>query len=269
MSQYIHGTHQEEQARLARLNELINNLSLHELHLQGGERILDVGSGLGQLARAMARVAGPGKVVGIERSPEQLAQAKRLAQEGGEADLVEFRQGEATQLPLRKEEWGTFDLAHTRFLLEHLANPLDAVKAMVKAVRPGGRIILEDDGHDVMRLTPEPPGFGVLWNAYLRTYDRLGNDPYIGHRLVTLLNQAGATPQRNTWLFFGACQNQANFQPLVENLIFILVGARERILSGALLDDLVFDQTIASMEGWRQRPDAAIWYAISWAEGRR
>ena len=49
-------------------------------------------------------------------------------------------------------------------------------------MRPGGRIILEDDGHDTLRLWPEPPGFVRLWQAYLRTYDRVGNDPVVGHR---------------------------------------------------------------------------------------
>ena len=44
-SEYIHGTAPAEQARLSVLNDLINVGSLRELHLQGGEHILDVGSG--------------------------------------------------------------------------------------------------------------------------------------------------------------------------------------------------------------------------------
>jgi cyclopropane fatty-acyl-phospholipid synthase-like methyltransferase len=51
-SEYIHGTHPDEQARLSLLNDLLNRGSLRELQLQGGERVLDVGCGLGQLARA-------------------------------------------------------------------------------------------------------------------------------------------------------------------------------------------------------------------------
>src|SRR5262245_56998718 len=54
---YIHGTDPEEQARLTRLNQLLNQRSVEEIALCGGERILDLGSGLGQLSRALARAA--------------------------------------------------------------------------------------------------------------------------------------------------------------------------------------------------------------------
>src|SRR5207248_381216 len=149
-----------------------------------------------------ARAAGPGaRVLGIERDPSQLALALRCAREEGEEALVEMRTGDALALPLRDEEWGSFDVAHARFLLEHVPNPLAVVEAMVRAVRPGGRIILEDDDHDVLRLWPEPLGVRLLWEAYMRTYDRLGNDPYAGRRLVEWLHRAGAAPVRNTWIF--------------------------------------------------------------------
>src|SRR5207248_2834142 len=267
-SSYIHGTTPDEQQRLSRLNDLINAGSLRELGLRGGERLLDVGSGLGQLTRAMARAAGPGcRVVGVEGDPRQLAEARRLAGEAGDESFVEFRPGDALALPLAADEWGTFDVAHARFLLEHVRDPLGVVRAMVRAVRPGGRVVLEDDDHDVLRLWPEPPGFWPVWRAYVRTYDRLGNDPYAGRRLVALLHAGGARPVRNTWMFFGACAGHADFEPIVDNLIRILEGARDTILGRDVLDRDSFEAGVASVDAWRRRPDAAFWYAISWAEG--
>ena len=65
--QYIHGTTPAEQQRLSLLNDLINQASLRELGLSGGERFLDIGSGLAQFTRTVARAVGPaGRVVGIE-----------------------------------------------------------------------------------------------------------------------------------------------------------------------------------------------------------
>jgi SAM-dependent methyltransferase len=267
-SHYIHGTTPDEQARLSRLNDLLNSRCVAEMHLRGGERILDVGSGLGQLTRAMARAAGV-RVIGIERSGEQIAEAQRQAALDGEEALVEFRRGDALQFPLRAGEWETFDIAHTRFLLEHVPAPLEIVRAMVRAVRSGGRIVLEDDDHDLLRLWPEPSGFGTLWQAYMRSYEYLGNDPIVGRRLVSLLVQAGAEPVRNTLLFFGSCAGDAHFAGYVENLVGVVAGARATVLDAGLISAEAFDAAINSLHDWRQRRDAAIWYGMSWAEGRR
>lgn len=269
-SHYLHGTDPTEQARLSRLNDLLNARCLAELAIRPGDRVLDVGSGLGQLTRGIARQVRPtGRVLGVERSREQLAEARRLATAAGEDGLVEFRPGDALQLPLTDDEWGTFDVAHTRFVLEHVTDPVGVVRQMVRAVRPGGRIVLADDGHDTFRVWPEPPGFERLWRAYLRTYDRVGNDPYVGHRLVALLHEAGAAPVRNTWLFFGSCAGHPDLGAYVENLARILEGVRDPILALGEVDAAGFDGTLSALRAWGDRPDAAMWYAVSWAEGRR
>ncbi|HVT02797.1 MAG TPA: methyltransferase domain-containing protein [Thermoanaerobaculia bacterium] len=265
---YVHGTSPEEQARLSRLNTIINDKSLQKIGIQKGERILDVGSGLGQLTRAMARQAGV-PAVGIERSPEQLAEARRLASEAGEDSLVDFRQGDALDLPLTNDERGSFDVVHARFLLEHLRWPVSAVEQMVQAARPGGRIVLEDDDHELLRTWPEPPGLSSLWSSYIRLYDRIGNDPIIGRRLVELLARCGARPVRNDWLFFGACSGSPDFIPLAGNMINILLGARQAILEHQLFDSGLFDEVIANARAWSKRGDAALWYCIAWAEGIR
>jgi ubiquinone/menaquinone biosynthesis C-methylase UbiE len=266
-SLYVHGTHPEEQARLTRLNALLNDRSIRELAARPGERMLEVGAGLGQFARAIGKITGV-TAVGVERSAEQIAESARQARAAGEEHLIELRPGDARALPLRDDEWATFDIAHARFLLEHVREPLEIVKGMVRAVRPGGRIVLEDDDHDVLRLWPEPPGLAEVWRAYMRTYDRAGNDPIIGRRLVQLLHQAGALPRRSTWLFFGACAGHTDFELYVENLAIILEEAREPILATGL-GQSDFAATLASLRQWKRRPDAAFWFAMSWAEGVR
>jgi SAM-dependent methyltransferase len=253
------------------MNRLLNENSLREMQLAPGERVIDVGCGLGQLSRDMARLVGDaGNVLGIERSAEQLLVARQLALGDSAALRVEFRQGDADRLPLDNSEWGSFDVAHARFLLEHVPDPVAVVRQMVQAVRPGGRIVLEDDPHDTLRLWPDPPGFSKLWAAYQRTYDRVGNDPLVGHRLVALLVEAGAKPTRNAWPFFGACAGQPELLAgYVENLARILEGVRDPILSLGEFDSEYFDGCLAALRNWANRPDAAFWYAVSWAEGRR
>lgn len=267
-SDYIHGSSPEEQRRLSLLNDLLNQASARELDLGGGESILDVGSGLGQFTRVMARTAGThGRALGIERDRAQLAEANRLIKEDGESELVEFRQGNALNLPLRPDEWGSFDLAHARFLLEHISEPMRVVSQMVRAVCPGGRVIVADDDHDNFRPWPEPAGFHAIWQAYIRSYERKGNDPYIGRRLVSLLHDAGLCSIRNTCVFFGGCAGNETFIAVADNLIGALRGAKEDIVSGEFLDEASYLTSIDGLLRWKEDPSAALWYSLCWAEG--
>jgi len=265
---YIHGTHPEEQRRLSALNDLVNTRCLECLALRGGERVLDVGSGLGQFTRRMAAAAGT-RALGIEASGTQIAEARRLTAAAGEDTWVEFRPGDAAAPPLEPGEWGGFDVVHARFVLEHVADPLAVVRAMTRAAKPGGRIVVADDDHDVLRLWPEPAGLEDVWRAYVHTYERGGRDPYVGRKLVALLHAAGAEPRRNTWIWFGGCAGDPHFEPLVRNLLGILAGARAAIVATGRVDDAAFDAAVAATRVWAARPDAALWFAIAWAEGVR
>jgi SAM-dependent methyltransferase len=265
-SRYIHGTAPEEQARLALLNDLLNAACLRELALGGGERILDVGCGLGHLGRAMGRAAGRA-VLGIERSTEQIARAHELGRGATDETFLEIREGDALDLPLAADEWGSFDLAHARFVLEHVPAPERVVAQMVKAVRPGGRIVLCDDDHALLRLHPEPPGVMPVWEAFVRTYDRLGNDPFVGRRLVSLLVGAGARPRRTTWIFFGACQGDPAFPGFARNFAANLTGARDAIAATGAVSAADVEAAAQAIEAFAHRPDASIGYAMPWAEG--
>jgi len=261
MTAYLHGTSPAEQERLSLLNRLMNEASLKELAVRPGERIVDFGCGLAQLSLQMARASGV-KLVGIEQSSEQLARAERDA-------LLDLRQGSAEEPPLLPQEWGSFDLAHARFVLEHVQDPLAVVKQMVRAVRPGGRIVLQDDDHDVFRAFPEPAGFTALWRSFVRSYDRIGCDPYVGRRLVSLLHEAGAAPTRSSWISFGACAGMPAWQGFIENIAMQFTGARESIVGGGMMRAEEFEQALADFARWSALPYASYWYAICWAEGVR
>ncbi len=268
--EYIHGTDASEQERLTRLNHLLNAQSLARLRVPVGARVLDIGCGMGQLTHAIARAAGPtGRVVGIERSAEQIGEGKRQAVLRNEAMAVDVREGDAGDPPLLADEWGTFDIAHARFVLEHVADPLRVVSAMVRAVRPGGRIVLEDDDHDVLRFYPAIPEFDAVWAAYMRSYAAVGNDPLIGRRLPALLFDAGARPRANDWPFFGSCRGSETFDTLVSNCRGVVDGARGSVLAHGGVSATQFDAGLAAFDRWSRADGAAIWYCTFWAEGTR
>ncbi len=236
-SHYLHGTSPDEQRRLAKLNELINARSLNEMALQPGDRVLDVGSGLGQLTRAIARQAGA-KVVGIERSETQLRECLRFAAEAGESQLVDFRQGEAGRLPLAADEWGTFD-----------RRPCPIRPGACS--RPAGCCSRDDSGGSTWR-THHPGGRCPRYLSHLAAIAGLRSPLAKLHPHVRSGRQRSAysvivswiccmkparSPVRNTWLFFGACAGQDEFPAYVANIVSILEGVRGPILELGEFDE--------------------------------
>lgn len=266
-SYYVHGTHPEEQRRLSLLNDILNRGSLRQLSLRGGERVIDLGCGLGQLTHGMAADAGPaGRVLGIDRSAEQLAQARQVTG-SPEAAPIEFREGDVLALELPDDEWESFDVAHTRFVLEHVPEPLQVVRTMARAVKTGGRVVLEDEDHDILRLWPEPPGVLRMWRAYVDSYVRRGNDPFVGRKLNVLLHEAGLEPKRSAPIWFGSSAGESLFPAWIDNFHGVMTGAREEVLSTGALDAAAYDAALLALREWGRRPDAAAWYFMAYAEG--
>ncbi|MDA1264279.1 MAG: methyltransferase domain-containing protein [Planctomycetota bacterium] len=265
-SHYVHGTSQAEQARLAQMNRILNDRELPELGLAPGDRVLELGAGTGLCAAALADAIGTeGCLVAIERDPAQLRAAREVLAGRPQVDL---RAGDVYEPPLAEGEWGSFDLVHCRFLLEHLPDPGRAVAVAARAARPGGRVVLADDDHELLRTWPEPPGWQALWARYWRAYEGLGNDPLVGRKLVQLLVAAGLQPTRNTYVFFGACSGDPLFGDVVANMVGVVAGAREHLLDEGL-DGPRFDRVLEDTLRWRERDDAALWYGVSWAEAQR
>lgn len=267
---YIHGVAPDEQRRLAMMNALINPPCLEELRLAPGEHVLDVGSGLGMLTREIAARVGPtGRVLGIERDDAQLKYAVTHEHDSLASNWVEFRQGDATAPPLQEDERGSFDVAHCRFLLEHVRDPAAIVRSMVESVKPGGRIVLADDDHDLLRLWPELPALDELWRRYMRAYEHIGADPTVGRKLTSLLKDAGAQPTRTNVINFGGCHGDPRFPLLVENFAGVLESARDRMDATGLASAKTINRVLADLREWAEQPDAVIWYVICIAEGRR
>ena len=266
IERYIHGYTPAEQDRLALLNRLLNQRCIDVVRVETGSKVLDVGSGLGIFSRLLAREYQC-EVIGVEKSPDQIQACANLADEAGEANLVDFREGSAYNLPLDEDEWATFDLAHTRFLLEHLKDPQRAVDQLMLALKPGGVAYLIDDDHLHFQCYPPVPHFQVLWTNYLRSYDRLGNDPYIGRKLVYLLYQAGARNIHNDFVNFGSTYDQQDFRFFVQNIAEIIKQAEDIIVGQGMVDPQTFRDGLEALHTFTEQPGAAIWYNMHVAYG--
>ena len=267
---YVHGYSAEEQSRLTAMQTILNAEELKQIDLAEVRTVLDVGAGLGQMTRSLAKAVGRGaRVVGVERDERQRNEAVRQAEAAGERHLIDLRAGDAVRLPLSDAEWGSFDLVHARFLLEHISEPEAALAQMAKAARPGGRVILMDDDHDQLRLWPDAPRYQRIWQLYWQSYRDHGHDPLVGRRLVALLIGAGLQPCRVDTVFYGAAQGMPLFEPIVDNLNRLVEGAAKDLVATGRATSGEITAALAELAAWRTQPSATVWYSLPIAEGMR
>ncbi len=108
--------------------------------IRAGERVLDVGSGIGGPSRLLATEHGC-HVSGIDLTPEYCSAATALAEKTGLSDRVDYRQGSALELPF---EDASFDVAWTQHVSMNIEDKSRMYSEMARVVRPGGRIALYD-----------------------------------------------------------------------------------------------------------------------------
>src|SRR5215204_1962336 len=160
--------------------------------LRAGMSCLDVGCGGGDVTLKMAALVGTeGHVVGVDRDQSVLQLARQESEEQGLP--VTFRRLEAEELA----EESAYDLVFARYLLSHLPRPQRAVTAMVRAARPGGRLVLEDvffPGHICYPSNAAFDRFVELYQAVAR--EKEGGDAAIGVRLLGMALEAGLVDVR-------------------------------------------------------------------------
>ncbi len=148
---YTMGRTQAETDRLIRQSKLYSSLTRRMLKQAGlgrGMKVLDIGSGAGDVAMAAAELVGPeGQVVGVDVNGEILKTARARVRQAGWTH-VEFVEGDAGTLELGND----FDALIGRFVLMYLADPTETLSQLSKRLRPGGIVAFHEIGFNPNRL---------------------------------------------------------------------------------------------------------------------
>jgi ubiquinone/menaquinone biosynthesis C-methylase UbiE len=140
---YVLGYTDAEHERLLRqaaIIEFVTERLFREAGIAPGQRVLDLGSGMGDVAMLLARLVGPqGEVVGVERDEKSIARARTRVAEAG-LHNVSFLNSDVNNIVSDKP----FDAAVGRFILMFLPDPVSVLRSAVRLVRPGGIVAFQE-----------------------------------------------------------------------------------------------------------------------------
>lgn len=198
MPAYTHG-HHESVLRSHRWRTAENSAAYLLGHVVPGVRLLDVGCGPGTITADLAERVGPtGSVVAVDASRGVLREAARVCAERGLAN-VEFRTADAHALEFAD---GTFDVVHAHQVLQHVHDPVLALREMRRVCVPGGVVGARDADYRGFTWYPELPQLDRWMELYQVCARANGGEPDAGRRLLSWARAAGftdITPGAGTW----------------------------------------------------------------------
>ena len=196
---YTHG-HAESVLRSHRWRTATNSAAYLLPHLQPGLDLLDIGCGPGTLTCDLADRVGPGTVIGLDRSPEVVAAAEVEAADRGTANVT-FDTGDVYALPFADDH---FDVVHAHQVLQHLTDPVAALRELRRVVRPDGVVAVRDSDYAAMTWAPDEPRLDRWLELYHRVTERNGAEADAGRYLKGWARAAGFAEievSSSTWTF--------------------------------------------------------------------
>jgi SAM-dependent methyltransferase len=253
MTTYTHG-HAESVLRSHRNRTVANSAAYLRAHLDSSQRLLDVGAGPGTITADLATIVG--EVVATEID-EDAAAITRAGAPG-----VEVHVADVHALPF---DDGEFDVVHAHQVLQHVADPVQALREMARVTRPGGVVGVRDSDYGSFAWWPRLPELDRWLELYDGAARANGGEPDAGRRLLSWAHAAGltdvtagsstwcyASPEARTW-WGGLWADRIVGSALADQLV------RE---AGATPEELA--RISAAWRAWAADPDG--WFSVHHGE---
>jgi SAM-dependent methyltransferase len=247
---YTHGHH--ESVLRSHTWRTAENSAAYLLHaLKPGDDVLDVGCGPGTITVDLARLAAPGRTIGFDRAVDVLVRARADTPTGV---LVRWLAGDLYALPFSD---ASFDVVHAHQVLQHVGDPVGALKEMQRVLRPGGLLAARDGDYAAFAWAPRDPLLDRWLEIYRAVARRNGGEPDAGRYLKGWALQAGlrdvhatsstwtyADPQSCAW-WGGLWADRCELSALADQAIAYGLATRAEL--GAIA---------AALRAWSNEPDA-------------
>ncbi|MFE6226817.1 MULTISPECIES: methyltransferase domain-containing protein [unclassified Streptomyces] len=198
---YTHG-HHESVLRSHTWRTAANSAAYLLGELRPGLDVLDVGCGPGTITADLAALVAPGRVTGVDNAEDVLGKARAAAAERGLYN-VEFAVADVHALDFPDD---SFDVVHAHQVLQHVGDPVRALREMRRVCRPGGIVAARDSDYATFAWYPEQPGLDGWLDLYRRVARANGGEPDAGRRLFAWAREAGFTDvaaSGSVWTFAG------------------------------------------------------------------
>jgi SAM-dependent methyltransferase len=212
--------------------------------------VLDVGCGPGTITLDLARRVAPGEVLGIDPSADVISQASMTA-----ADNVRFEVGDVFALE------GEYDVVHAHQVLQHLSDPVGALRAMRGLTRTGGLVAVRDADYEAMTWYPAERRLDRWLSLYREVARRNGGEPDAGRFLVAWAHAAGFTDVRasaSAWCFADPEDRAWWSETWAERISSSTLSTR--VIELGLADQPELDELAEGWRSWAASDDG--WFAV-------
>lgn len=257
---YTHG-HHESVLRSHTWRTVENSAGYLIPSLVTGATLLDVGCGPGTITIDMAARVAPGTVIGIDAGLDVIEKASAAGVASG-LDNVSFAVGNGYSLDFPDN---SFDIVHAHQVLQHLTDPVAALKEMRRVVKPDGVVAVRDADYHGMFWAPQLPVLDRWMEIYQCVARANDAEPDAGRFLLGWAQEAGfesITPSADTWCFATPEDREWWGSLWADRVQASALGEQ------ALSYDIATKEELACVSAaWRDwKADPAAWFAVVNAE---
>lgn len=255
---YTHG-HHEAVLRSHRSRTAANSAAYLVPHLTSGLSLLDVGSGPGTITADLAELVAPGQVTAIEPVADGLAVGESHVAER-KLTNVRFEIADVHALPYEND---SFDVVHAHQVLQHLHDPVGALREMRRVAR--GLVAARDSDYKAMAWYPELPVLDEWMTLYQRVARHNSGEPDAGRRLLSWANTAGfadVTATSSVWCYADPAAREWWGGMWADRILHTAIA--EQAIAYGYAEQADLERISAGWREWSADKDA--WFSITHGE---
>lgn len=220
--------------------------------------MIDCGCGPGTITLGLASLVMPGTVTGVDTESSQVSTASENASLQ-KITNIKFLVGNVYELPCAKN---SFDAAFSHAMLEHLQEPLKALRELFRVLKPGGILGVRSPDWGGFLVAPSNPELDEAISYYKRLQQHNGGDPYVGRKLKSLLRQSGFI-EIKTSASYECYQNPTL---IAEYLAMRIEGSEttDKAVEKGWTNPEAIEIMSKALRDWSNHPDAL--FAQAWCE---